>query len=227
MSTVYRTQEYGFPVRVVPLVLGLSAAGVLLWWAGTPRPPPAVPSPPGGSLVERPDSLILDREGQPVYRLRGERLVRPQVGEGVRVARPWLEFYREHGPPWRLSASNAWMNEADRIIVLEGSVELWSIHSGLRACITTESATVWPDKKYVESDRTTRMQGIGFDVRSAGMRGWLDEWRIELVEGVRGWVLPEAAARELADSPGGVVAGWPPDDESSCRGAFYGQGATD
>lgn len=108
-------------------------------------------------------------------------------GEGdTTLTAPYVEVYKPDGPPWRIRARHGWISGDGKEIHLSGEVQMLRAAgpNNKSSAAYTEEIRFWPERDYAETPRRIRYETKGFEMTALGMRAWIDESRVELLNRV-------------------------------------------
>lgn len=147
------------------------------------------------AFVEDVDLSTLDAAGRLQHRLWAERMEHFPDDDSTELTAPYLELYRPGEPPWRLRARSGWVSAGGAEVRLAGDVEiLRAAAPGVRpAELYTDRLTAFPDRDYAETDAAATYRSAGLEVKSVGMRAYLDQGRVELLSRVRAVHQPQGS----------------------------------
>ena len=179
-------------LALVP-VLGAGAvlAGLWLRERAAPVPPPA-PPPAAVRDWEATGVAVIGHaeDGTVRHRLRAPEAVGYADG-AARVAEPRLELVASDGRRWRARARSGELR-GERVI-LDGAVLVERPDPVRPLRLETERLTAEPRRGYVETDRPVQVAEPHWETRAVGLRGWIDEGRLELLSRVRTRHEPDGA----------------------------------
>ena len=160
-------------------------------FATTRSPPDSAPLPesPPHLLIEQVDALTTETSGRIYRRLRADRMLRVAPGAMSLFVRPRLTVFPATGPAWYFEAERGEVSPDGENIYLPGPVR------GRRDAaepleIDSRDLRITATDNYGESDEPATIRGTSFEVRGTGMKIWLAEGRIELLEDASGVVQP-------------------------------------
>ena len=169
----------------------LAVCGAAAWLA-YPRSPTPVGSAPVASapphlFIEKVDVSATDDSGRMHRRLQADTLRREVPGGKSILLRPRLTVYAGGEPMWRFTAETGEVSPDGENIYLPGPVK------GRRGParpieIDSSDVRIMVADSYGESQRPSAIRGAAFQARGTGLRIWLDEGRVELVNDARGSV---------------------------------------
>lgn len=139
------------------------------------------------SFIDGVDLSSLDANGQLKHRLRATRMLHYPDDDSATLSQPYLEIYRPVGPPWQVNAEHGWISRGGAEVLLEDQVKI-ERHAaqGIHATrFDTSKLRAFPDRDYAETDAPIRYRSAGLEVKSVGMRAYLEQGRIELLSQVR------------------------------------------
>lgn len=126
-----------------------------------------------------------DSSGRMHRRLQAEELRREVPGGESFLVRPRLTVFSGGEPLWNFTAERGEVSPDGENIYLPGPVRG---RRGPVQPIEIDSADVriMAAKSYGESDQPSMIRGRAFQARGNGLKIWLDEGRVELVNDARG-----------------------------------------
>lgn len=178
------------PALVIPTVLLLAALSI--WLADflrLPEPPGKPPSP------QHPDyvlgsftSEVFKADGTRDYLLRGDKLRHFTDDNMTRVEAPRMWLHRGEPPPWEARAEEGILYEDESRVDLLGAVVMVRPGEAARPplLMTTRDLTVYPDRDYARTSAAVQLVRGHDTIDAVGMRAWLAEHRVELLENVVG-----------------------------------------
>lgn len=139
------------------------------------------------------DLSTLDAQGQLKHRLWAQRMLHYPDDDSTELSAPYMELYRPDKPTWKLRAERGWVSRGGNEIRLRDQVEIHRPAAlGLRpADITTSKLDAFPERDLVETDAEITYRSTGLEVKSVGMRAYLDQGRVELLSRVRATHQPQ------------------------------------
>ena len=188
------------------LLVALAALGLWLALRDTATEPRSAAAPGRAYSLYGVETLSLDENGQPLYRIQAASMHRRPGRAEVELRELRLQALQPEGPAWRLNAPSAFMNEQKRTMLLAGPVEMFYPLGQETAYIETEDVQLQPDGRTAWSERPTRISWGGLSLSSLGFKADARSARLELSSQVRGHLLPPAAGAALpGGTPGGPV----------------------
>lgn len=178
------------PILVIPSVLLLAALSV--WVADflrLPEPGGKAPSPQYPEyIVENFSSEVFKADGSRDYLLRASQLHHYTDDNITRVEAPRLMLFRGEPPPWEVEADQGVLREAQAQVDLVGAVVMHRPALGDRqpVRVTTQDLTVYTERDYAETAAAVHVVRGRDTIDAIGMRAWLAEHRVELLEKVVG-----------------------------------------
>lgn len=173
-------------------LLLVAAAALLSWWLyqqvqqGRPRMDGSQRHDPD-AFVDDVDLSNLDATGRLTSRLWAKRMQHYPDDDSTTLDNPLLDIYRPDEPPWRISAQQGWIKSGGSEVLLERNVEIHRAETTkLRPTdIYTSKLRIFPDRNYAETDVPITYRSTGLEVRSVGMRAYMDKGQVELLHKVR------------------------------------------
>lgn len=135
----------------------------------------------------------MNQQGKPYYQLTADSLIHYPEDDHSDLEKPYIIFFRENEPPWHIDSEKGKVYEQGDLVELLGKVIIKRASSPTTGpiTITTYNLTVRPNDEYAETDESVHMFGNATDLKSIGMRAFLKEGRILLLNEVKGIHVPE------------------------------------
>lgn len=129
----------------------------------------------------------MGENGSPSHRLSAASMAHFTDTETKELTHPHLIVYRENAQPWHVAAERGWVSADNDVVMLLGKVDIWrSTPDGKREIhIETEDLRVLPDDEYAETELPVRISTVESLTRGTGMRAYLGEGRVQLLNRVR------------------------------------------
>ena len=134
----------------------------------------------------------MNQLGQPHYQLTADSMVHYPEDDHSDLEKPAMLFFRENEPPWHVDAEKGKVFEQGELIELLGEVIIKRASSPTTEpiTITTYNLTIYPNDEYAETDESVHMLSNATDLKSIGMKAFLKESKIRLLNEVKGVHLP-------------------------------------
>ncbi len=133
------------------------------------------------------DLSSFDSEGRLAHRLWAKRMQHYPDDDSTTLSEPYLELYRPDSQAWQLRAQQGWVSSGGSEVLLERKVEIHRPAQPPQAAadVYTEKLRILPDSDYAETDIAISYRSTGLRVDAIGMRAYLDQGRVELLDRVR------------------------------------------
>ncbi len=175
------------------LLAGLSYGLLWLVKSSLREPGPAESQAPV-LTIERFRAVRMNIAGRREYVVEAPRLQQLPGQGGARIEQPALDWYQPDGQirEWRLQAEQAWGAADQQTLRLEGAVTMVRTAASGKTpmTVTTRDIMIRPAEHYAETVAPVRVVTPSGELRSVGMRAWLDQQRLELLSEVRGLYEP-------------------------------------
>ena len=180
---VRRSGPWKLPVSV------LAAIGAAAWFLFPRSFAPADSAPSTGTaphlFIEEVDVSATDASGRMHRRLQAEALRREVPGGTSTLVRPRLTVFSNGVAMWQFTAETGEVSPDGENIYLPGPVR------GKRGPakpieIDSSDVRIAIADSYGESDQPSTIRGPVFQARGTGLKIWLDEGRVELLNDARG-----------------------------------------
>jgi len=164
----------------------------------------AVDTAPGGAsahlphtpdfYMERFTTTTMNSRGEPTRRLEAQAMHHFPDTNTNELEQPYLVLYNEGGQPWHVRSERGWVSENGDVILLLGEVDIWRDDAGGRRSIEieTKDLRVLPQSDYGETDQPVVIRTPSSETRGRGMRGYLEQSRVELLADVTTFYDPAA-----------------------------------
>lgn len=179
------------------LLLGLfAAAGITTWVL---RSLNTGQRGAGAGLYHDPDyymenftTLTMEEDGSPKSRLRAVYMAHYPDDDTTELLQPTMQIFRTERNPVFISADKGWVTADNEVILLQGNVRLWEDDAaGNRILqIDTSSARVLVEDEYAETDKATKIISRRSTIVGTGMRAYLKESRLEVLQHERSILAP-------------------------------------
>jgi lipopolysaccharide export system protein LptC len=135
----------------------------------------------------------MNQDGTPKNKLFADYMAHYQDDDTTELLEPKLEIYRENKPPLFVTADKGWVTADNEVILLTGDVYLRQDdnNGALELEIITTDARILLEQDYVETDKPITINDERTTVKSVGMRAYLQQERIELLNNVRTKIKPK------------------------------------
>ncbi len=134
----------------------------------------------------------MNQQGQPYYQLTAESMIHYPEDDHSDLEKPDIIFFRKDEPPWHIAAEKGKVYQQGELVKLLGKVIIKRPPSTANepVTITTYNLTVRPRDEYAETDESVHMTGNATNLKSIGMKAFLKEGRIRLLNEVKGVHVP-------------------------------------
>jgi lipopolysaccharide export system protein LptC len=139
------------------------------------------------------DLSTFDADGRLVHRLWAKRMDHYPDDDSTALAEPYLELYRPHAKPWQARALKGWVGAGGAEVLLEDQVKIHRPASAEQpaADLHTRKLRIFPDRDFAETDVAISYRSAGLRVEAIGMRAYMDQGRVELLDRVRAVQQPQ------------------------------------
>lgn len=175
------------------LILTLSLSALILGYWGFREPHQAVTDLRDQRLLdEEVDGYLLkarmvefDSTGEPRRILTAARIDHYPQRDLTLAASPEITLMRKDGNPLHVTARQGLLRHGDNQIELQDEVVVADLDTP-RYRLETPSLTLYPDRDYAETDAPVHIFHLSGETRAIGMRMFLDQDRVQLLQRVRG-----------------------------------------
>jgi len=187
-----------FRLRLVGLILILAIASAWLLQGVNQGQQTGKPITVGGPdyYMQNFSSITMSETGQPANLLEAAYLAHYSEEDLTELTRPYLTAYRdEQQDPLYVTSKRGKSIEGNTIIELFDEVKLWQNDSEgiVDLEVLTSYATILIEDEIAETDRPAILTRRNMITETEGMRAYLKENRLELLNDVNTTILPEAS----------------------------------
>jgi lipopolysaccharide export system protein LptC len=130
----------------------------------------------------------MNLQGQPRQDLSAIRMEHYSSDDSTALTEPRIVVYKEDTAPWYINANRGWISADGEIVLLKGNVTIErpaENHKGTMK-ISTSELRIRPDDEYAETDKAIVMEGDGTRTEAVGMRAYMKQGKLHLLNRVRG-----------------------------------------
>jgi lipopolysaccharide export system protein LptC len=181
-------------LRILLLILVLTLAAAGTWWLLQHVTLPSIQKPI--ATTHEPDYYFTDAtvttlnaQGKPETVMSAPRILHHPDDDSVEVFAPRVEYFIANGKPWHLQADHALLPSGDKLVELDGHVEIQhpSDNGGPPLIIQTDKMSVNLNTNIATTaDPVEILQGDN-RMTGVGMQVYLDENRLQLETDARGY----------------------------------------
>jgi lipopolysaccharide export system protein LptC len=137
-------------------------------------------------------TLTMNQDGSLKNKLYADYMAHYPDDNTIELINPRLEIFRPEKPPTTITAEKGWVTEDNEVILLSGKTRLIQIDAeGIRELeIITSDVRVLMDQEYAETDKPATIIGKKITIKSTGMKAYIGENRLELLNNVHTKILP-------------------------------------
>lgn len=130
----------------------------------------------------------MNQLGQPRYQLTADSMIHYPEDDHSDLEKPFFVLFSDNAPPWHINSEKGKVYEQGELIKLLGKVIIKRASSPTTRpiTITTYNLTIYPDQEYAETDESVHMVSNATDLKSVGMKAFLKEGNIRLLNEVKG-----------------------------------------
>ncbi len=179
------------------LLLTFTACALVLGYWGFYEPEYEPPRELGPDAEKRIDGFIIgavsteyDQQGNPRHKLLSKRMDHYPSSDSTLLQEPDILIYRDQQPPIRILAEEGEVGPDNQEVFLRRQVSMVE-QSDSGFSMETEYLRIEPDNDYAETDTAVTLRHKTGQMRAIGMKAWLAEERLQLIENVRGFHEPK------------------------------------
>jgi lipopolysaccharide export system protein LptC len=132
-------------------------------------------------------------DGKPRNILNADYMAHYPDSDTTELTNPRLEVFRKDKLPINIIADKGWVTDGNEVILLTGNVRLWEEdaegNTGME--IITSDVKILPDQEYAETEKPAKLIRGKITINTTGMRAWMRESRLELLNNVHTIIPPE------------------------------------
>ena len=142
-------------------------------------------------FMENFTTINMELDGRPKTILRAVHMAHYPDNNTTELVKPRLEVFRPDKTPVQVIAERGWVTADNEVILLSGNVTMWQDdHAGERLFeIVTSDVRILMDQEYAETDKPAVLTGRKTTLKATGVRAYLQESRLELLNEVYGKIL--------------------------------------
>ncbi len=132
-------------------------------------------------------TTTMDETGVPKRRVAAEYMAHFPDTDTYEFQRPDMLIYQPKGSPWNVRSERGWLSSSGDVMLLLGKVNIWrnSVDKQKSLDIRTEDLRVLPEREYGETDKPVAITTATTRTTGTGMRAFLAENRLEILNDVR------------------------------------------
>ncbi|GAB6041745.1 LPS export ABC transporter periplasmic protein LptC [Endothiovibrio diazotrophicus] len=173
----------------LPLLALLALAALTTWWQRSLEVEHSRRGAGDGpdSVMEGYRATLMDLHGNPRHRLWGEVLTHQPGDDSTSLQQPRLLVFRDHGEPWLIASEQGWVSSDNELVLLTGEVRIRRESSPDEGpvAVDTRDLRVLPKEDFAETDQPTVIVTDDLNMAGVGMRAYLKDGRLQLLNQVR------------------------------------------
>jgi lipopolysaccharide export system protein LptC len=130
----------------------------------------------------------MNQQGQPRQDLSAARMEHYSSDDSTALTEPRIVVYKEGTAPWHINANRGWISADGEIVLLKGNVTIERPAENNKGTmkLSTSELRIRPDDEYAETDKAVVMEGDGTQTQAIGMRAYMKQGKLHLLNRVRG-----------------------------------------
>jgi len=178
---------------ITMLLLAVASAWLLHKITSAKAPVAGKPPHQPDYYMENFTTTNMEQDGTLKNRLEAEYMAHYPDDNTTELKKPRLMVPREDSQPVNIIADKGWVTADNKVILLSGNVNLWQNDAGgnKKIEIITSDVRILTDEEYAETDQPATFTGKGTTVRAVGVRAYLKEGRLKLLNNVHATISPE------------------------------------
>ncbi len=131
-------------------------------------------------------------DGNPKNILKADYMAHYPDSDTTELTNPRLKVFRKDKFPINIIADKGWVTDGNEVILLSGNVRLWDedAEGNVRMEIISSDVKILPDQEYAETEKPAKLTRGNITVNTTGMRVWMKESRLELLNNVHTIIPP-------------------------------------
>ncbi len=132
-------------------------------------------------------TTTMDKSGVPKRRVAAEYMAHFPDTDTYEFQRPDMLIYQPKGSPWNVQSERGWLSSSGDVMLLLGKVKIWrnGVDNQKTVDVRTEDLRVLPEREYGETDKPVVITTATTRTTGTGMRAFLAENRLEILNDVR------------------------------------------
>jgi len=137
-------------------------------------------------------TLTMNQDGSVKNKLYADYMAHYPDDNTIELINPRLDIFRPDKPPTIITAEKGWVTEDNEVILLSGKTRLIQLDAeGVRELeIITSDVRILMDQEYAETDKPATIFIKTTTLKATGMKAYLGENRLELLNNVYTKILP-------------------------------------
>ncbi len=137
-------------------------------------------------------TLTMNQDGSVKNKLYADYMAHYPDDNTIELINPRLDIFRPDKPPTIITAEKGWVTEDNEVILLSGKARLIQLDAeGVRELeIITSDVRILMDQEYAETDKPATIFIKTTTLKATGMKAYLGENRLELLNNVYTKILP-------------------------------------
>ena len=145
------------------------------------------------NYMENFTTWTMAEDGTPKNILNADYMAHYPDSDTTELTNPRLEVFRKDKFPIKIIADKGWVTDGNEVILLAGNVRLWEEDAAGKSKmeIISSDVKILPDQEYAETEKPVKLTRGNVTVTTTGMRAWMKESRVELLNNVHTTIPPE------------------------------------
>jgi len=177
---------------IITVLLGLS--GLAIWLQQSSGKQSSNVSPPTVSQKHSPDYFMEDftltsmnEKGTPNSILVSSKMLHYPDDDSTELDAPFMTMFGEIGKPWKIKADRGWVSGNNELILLSGNVRIDRLSgpNNRPVKLLTNKLRIHPESDFAETDQPVTMVSDKRHTSAIGMRAYIREGKLQLLDDVR------------------------------------------
>jgi lipopolysaccharide export system protein LptC len=147
-------------------------------------------SEPGGIdyYMENFTITSMNEQGEPRQDLSAVRMEHYPQDDSTSLVKPHIVVYKDKTAPWHITSKRGLISADGEIVLLKGDVVIDRPSTKGRGemKLSTSELRIRPNDEYIETDKPVVMEGNGTYTQAIGMRAYMKQGKLHLLNRVRG-----------------------------------------
>lgn len=143
--------------------------------------------------MENSTTFTMNPDGSAKNKLTAAYLVHYPDNDTTELTRPRLELFKPDKPPTVITAEKGWITSNNEVILLSGIVKLRQDNNNgdLELQVDTSDVKILLYEDYAETDQHAVITGKRSRTETDGLKIYMNQQRVELLNNVKGKILPK------------------------------------
>ena len=129
----------------------------------------------------------MNEKGAPRSILVSDKMLHYPDDDSTELDKPFMTMIGEIGKPWKIKADRGWISSNNELILLSGNVHIDRLSgpNNRPVKLFTDKLRIHPESDFAETDRPVTMISNKRRTSAIGMRAYIREGKLQLLDDVR------------------------------------------